>query len=575
MDTNIVPPTIIPIPPSSNTQPPIGLKFPKKLLFLLIVFVFLIAVLVFFYLLNRTKSEILTETPQTPGQKLEGLGVLYGYSSYDKETASWNDPKRYISNLDNTQRVEVTDTAFADYTSPSSGRYMKVDRKSIQTSVNNDPNTLKTIVDISGRNDVLDLGSPRLSPDENKLVYEIRINRPLDQKGSKGREFYSEAQYWTINYDGSENKMVGSIRNDPGGHFLGYDFAKNIIYATMNRFEKVESTSVVTYDPVNSSLDEKIRLPIDTGMAFSSDFHTMYYEDGSTTIKALNMDTKEETTLLAAEDIEGPDLVKSMFFSFSGKEKILLVSIQLKNREGTNKYLYNVETRQLDKSLKEEKYQYLSFDPFNTFSPDGNYIILTSANMDRVCLWDRQRQAIIPFFKCELTNGKYTDEKIHEGVAIIRWIPDLEKIPLSNIKVPTKTPSPIPESLGKYGTSFNARTSNIARMADINTLLSAILAYKEDHDMLPTEIITEIQPISKQGADLCQELTKTKQYIGALPRDPAQQFDPSNQYAKGGSVTNCDEDYVTGFTVSKDSDGKVTVHAPLTQEVPILSVSGN
>lgn len=139
----------------------------------------------------------------------------------------------------------------------------------------------------------------------------------------------------------------------------------------------------------------------------------------------------------------------------------------------------------------------------------------------------------------------------------------------------TKIPTPTLESSNKYGSSFSIKVNNTVRDRNINLLLEVILLYKKDHGVVHPEITTEIQPISKQGADLCQDLTKTKQYIGALPRDPAQQFDPSNNYAKGGSITNCDEDYVTGFTVFKDANEKVTVQAPLTVEIPMLSVTEN
>lgn len=69
---------------------------------------------------------------------------------------------------------------------------------------------------------------------------------------------------------------------------------------------------------------------------------------------------------------------------------------------------------------------------------------------------------------------------------------------------------------------------------------------------------TEIKKTA--GVDLCSAVMPS--YISALPVDPN----------SGAAVTDCTGDYVTGYSISKDSSGRITVKA--TPEVAsVISVT--
>jgi len=103
-----------------------------------------------------------------------------------------------------------------------------------------------------------------------------------------------------------------------------------------------------------------------------------------------------------------------------------------------------------------------------------------------------------------------------------------------------------------------AQGRNSQRTNDVGSILNAIGQYTADNKgVLPPAITTTETPIKTGGIDLCATLTPT--YISSLP------VDPSN----GSPVTNCGASYDTGYTVSKDTNGRVTVCAPNAAESAI------
>jgi type IV pilus assembly protein PilA len=97
-----------------------------------------------------------------------------------------------------------------------------------------------------------------------------------------------------------------------------------------------------------------------------------------------------------------------------------------------------------------------------------------------------------------------------------------------------------------------AQARNTQRSSNVNTILNAIGQYVADNKgSIPSEITTTVQNIKTGQADLCAKLMPT--YVSSLPVDPA--------VSGGTSVTDC-ASYDTGYTVIKDSSGRIMVCAP-------------
>ena len=114
------------------------------------------------------------------------------------------------------------------------------------------------------------------------------------------------------------------------------------------------------------------------------------------------------------------------------------------------------------------------------------------------------------------------------------------------------------------------RTRNIVRLTDASALIEAIEEYAKDNNRFPKGIPSLTTPIAKAGADICSALVP--KYIGALPRDPQQKFDPSNEYSMGGYVSDCNSDYVTGYEIVAIGN-KVIISAPFTEQAPVIKES--
>lgn len=109
------------------------------------------------------------------------------------------------------------------------------------------------------------------------------------------------------------------------------------------------------------------------------------------------------------------------------------------------------------------------------------------------------------------------------------------------------------------------KANNIKRKSDIVAVLNSISAYSaENKGTLPTVITTTLTEISTSGIDLCSLLVP--KYISALPKDPS---------LNSNSVGPCPvppATYNTGYTVSKDTDNRVTVSAPSAQNGEVISI---
>ena len=115
-----------------------------------------------------------------------------------------------------------------------------------------------------------------------------------------------------------------------------------------------------------------------------------------------------------------------------------------------------------------------------------------------------------------------------------------------------------------------AAANNTKRNSDVVAILNSIHQYAVDKKgALPAGIpVTPAAPaaeISDAGVDICGVLSPT--YIALIPADPE---------ANNGTATNCAAGYVTGYYVSQDAQGRLTVSAPSTDTrygSPVISVT--
>jgi prepilin-type N-terminal cleavage/methylation domain-containing protein len=109
------------------------------------------------------------------------------------------------------------------------------------------------------------------------------------------------------------------------------------------------------------------------------------------------------------------------------------------------------------------------------------------------------------------------------------------------------------------------------RTANVNAILNAIGQYTAfNKGTLPSGITSSLKNVSSSGADICDDLVPD--YMPALTADP----DVTGGAMSDGQIdsSECGGTYDTGYTVQKDSNGRVTVTAPNTELItPDISVT--
>lgn len=111
------------------------------------------------------------------------------------------------------------------------------------------------------------------------------------------------------------------------------------------------------------------------------------------------------------------------------------------------------------------------------------------------------------------------------------------------------------------------QANDTKRASDVNAILNAVGQFAADnHGTLPGSIPVgvlgtddlDIGTDGTTGAALCTDLVPT--YIQALPTDPtgAAQGDP---VVIDPATSACPATYSTGYTIVRDANGRVTVHA--------------
>jgi len=107
---------------------------------------------------------------------------------------------------------------------------------------------------------------------------------------------------------------------------------------------------------------------------------------------------------------------------------------------------------------------------------------------------------------------------------------------------------------------------NAQRSADVTTILNGVYQYVLDNNgTLPTGITTTATEICATGAASCTGLvdlsvvTANGKYLVSIPKDPQ----CSSSCATNG----------TGYKISKDANGRVTVVAPAAEQSKTISVT--
>ena len=109
-------------------------------------------------------------------------------------------------------------------------------------------------------------------------------------------------------------------------------------------------------------------------------------------------------------------------------------------------------------------------------------------------------------------------------------------------------------------------TRNAQRQADVTTIINAVYQYSIDNNgAIPTGVTATSTEICATGASSCTSLvdltavTTGGKYVVSLPKDPQ----CSTTCATGG----------TGYKISKDPNGRLTVTAPAAEQSKTISVS--
>lgn len=115
-----------------------------------------------------------------------------------------------------------------------------------------------------------------------------------------------------------------------------------------------------------------------------------------------------------------------------------------------------------------------------------------------------------------------------------------------------------------------AQARNTQRTSNVNAILNAIGQYMADNKgNLPPDmpVVGATESISDTGADLCDDLAD--EYLQALPSDP-----DKNVSATGEEIeeADCGSAYDSGYDITHESNGRITVFAPGTEQPPATEV---
>lgn len=110
-----------------------------------------------------------------------------------------------------------------------------------------------------------------------------------------------------------------------------------------------------------------------------------------------------------------------------------------------------------------------------------------------------------------------------------------------------------------------AQANNSKRANDTRQILNALGNYLADNKGATPSAGINGTPtnIKTGGVDICSVLVPT--YISALPEDPS--------ILNGAAITNCGAAYDSGYQISMDSSGRITITAPNAQLSQTITVT--
>lgn len=108
------------------------------------------------------------------------------------------------------------------------------------------------------------------------------------------------------------------------------------------------------------------------------------------------------------------------------------------------------------------------------------------------------------------------------------------------------------------------KANDAQRASNVNAILNAVGQYSVDNKgALPSGITTTARDIGSAAANICTDLVP--KYLAALPADPSKTDQSIDS-------TECSS-HSTGYNISKDTNGRVTIAAPSTEIGTAISVS--
>ncbi|HZM64649.1 MAG TPA: type II secretion system protein [Candidatus Saccharimonadales bacterium] len=116
---------------------------------------------------------------------------------------------------------------------------------------------------------------------------------------------------------------------------------------------------------------------------------------------------------------------------------------------------------------------------------------------------------------------------------------------------------------------YDYERRNASRRLDLALLLLAITDYETREGKLPPSITAEETPIAtnEEGKqNLCNDLVPT--YLDDVPHDPLLNV----KAVADKTCADPDQYFMSGYTVSKDDNGWVTLSAPGTEKDPTIIV---
>lgn len=199
-------------------------------------------------------------------------------------------------------------------------------------------------------------------------------------------------------------------------------------------------------------------------------------------------------------------------------------------------------------------------------------LLTTSFKYDSADLSDSMVLGANPFFSPDSLQGKnipvtfvlnYTDIGKPVNVKVPKNSIGFEQL-IERIMRKAEEEEGSPSAFFDPVASFK-KANNVKRKSDIHAILNAVYQYTIDNrGLMPSEITSVEQPISKKGADLCSNLAAV--YIAGLPVDPS--LGDKTVYKQ-----ECDSDYDTGYTIFLSPGGKITIRAPKAELNDEISVT--